>query len=148
MEALSTAKPKEFTMMSVLSSPSFLRAVVWFDAATGVLLAALHLALTDTLAQWLGLPSGLVSASGLALIAYALLAGVIASQRSTPRGLLWVLIAGNAAWAFASLALLLSSAVAPTVWGQAYLVVHVVSVGLLAELQWFGMRRLPSMAVA
>ena len=135
-------------MMSVLSSPSFLRAVVWFDAATGVLLAALHLALTDTLAQWLGLPAGLVSASGLALIAYALLAGVIASQRSTPRGLLWVLIAGNAAWAFASLALLLSSAVAPTVWGQAYLVVHVVSVGLLAELQWFGMRRLPSMAVA
>lgn len=134
--------------MSVLSSPSFLGAVVWFDAATGVLLAALHLALTDTLAGWLGLPAGLVSASGLALIPYAVLAMAIASQRNTPRGLLWLLIAGNAAWVFASLALLMSSAIAPTLWGQAYLVVHVVSVGVLAELQWFGVRRLPSMAVA
>jgi hypothetical protein len=134
--------------MSLLSSPSFLRAVVWFDAATGVLLAALHLALTDTLAGWLGLPAGLVSASGLALVAYAVLAMSIASQRNIPRGLLWLLIVGNAAWFFASLALLLSSAITPTVWGQAYLVVHVVSVGLLAELQWFGVRRLPSMAMA
>ncbi|MES2613180.1 MAG: hypothetical protein V4679_23210 [Pseudomonadota bacterium] len=134
--------------MSLLSSPSFLRAVVWFDAATGVLLAALHLALTDTLAGWLGLPAGLVSASGLALIGFALLAAVIAGQRQTPRGLLALLVAGNAAWALSSLGLLLSSAVAPTGWGQAYLAVHVVSVGLLAELQWFGMRRLPSMATA
>lgn len=55
---------------------------------------------------------------------------------------------GNAVWALASLALLLSSAIAPSGWGQAYLVMHVVSVGLLAELQWFGVRRLPSMAVA
>lgn len=133
--------------MSVLSSPSFLRAVVWFDAATGVLLAALHLALTGTLAEWFGLPVGLVSASGLALIAYAVLAMAIASQRNTPRGLLWLLIVGNAAWFLASLALLLSSAVAPTVWGQAYLVVHVVSVGILAELQWFGVRRLPTLAM-
>ncbi len=134
--------------MSVLSSPSFLRAVVWFDAATGVLLAALHLALTDTLAEWLGLPVGLVSASGLALIAYAVLAMAIASPRNTPRGLLWLLIAGNAAWALASLALLLSSAIAPSVWGQAYLVMHVLSVGLLAELQWFGVRRLATPAMA
>lgn len=58
------------------------------------------------------------------------------------------MIVGNAAWALASLALLLSSAIAPSVWGQAYLVVHVVSVGLLAELQWFGMRRLPLPAMA
>ncbi|EJE54945.1 hypothetical protein PMI14_00102, partial [Acidovorax sp. CF316] len=42
--------------MSYLSSPSFLRAVVWFDAATGVLLAALHLALTEPLSQWLPPP--------------------------------------------------------------------------------------------
>ncbi len=134
--------------MSLLSSPSFLRAVVWFDASTGVLLAALHLALTEPLAQWLGLPAGLVSASGIALIGYAVLAIAIASQRSTPRGLLWLLIVGNAAWVLGSLALLLSSAIAPTVWGQAYLVVHVLSVGMLAELQWFGVRRLPAAAMA
>ena len=129
--------------MSFLSSPSFLRAVVWFDAATGVLLGTLHLALTDALAQWFGLSAGLVQGSGVAL-----LAGGIASQRSLPRGLLGCLAVGNAAWALGSLALLLGSAVTPTIWGQAYLVVHVVSVGLLAEVQWFGMRRLPAMAAA
>ncbi len=134
--------------MSFLSSPSFLRAVVWFDAATGVLLAALHLALTETLAGWLGLPAGLVSASGLALIAYAVLAMVIASQRTLPHGLLWLLVLGNAAWVVGSVTLLLSSAVAPTVWGQAYLVVHVLSVGVLAELQWFGVRRLSAPTIA
>ncbi|MBB6559409.1 hypothetical protein HNP48_002076 [Acidovorax soli] len=134
--------------MSFLSSPSFLRAVVWFDAATGVLLGTLHLALTDTLSQWFGLSAGLVQGSGVALLAYALLAGGIASQRRLPRGLLGCLAAGNAAWALGSLALLLGSAVAPTVWGQTYLVVHVVSVGLLAEVQWFGMRRLPTLAAA
>ena len=134
--------------MSFLSSPSFLRAVVWFDAATGVLLGTLHLALTDTLSQWFGLSTGLVQGSGVALLAYALLAGGIASQRRLPRGLLGYLAVGNAAWALGSLALLLGSIVAPTLWGQAYLVVHVVSVGLLAEVQWFGMRRLPAMAAA
>lgn len=141
---------KESTMsfLSSLTSPSFLRAAVWFDAATGVLLAALHLALTEALAQWLGLPQGLLQASGLALIGYAVLAGAIASQRSMPRGLLACLAAGNAAWALGSLALLLVSPVVPTAWGQAYLVVHIVSVGLLAEVQWFGMRHLPPMAMA
>jgi hypothetical protein len=65
-----------------------------------------------------------------------------------PRGWLWVLIVGNFAWALASLGLLLGSAVAPTLLGQAYLLVHVVSVALLAELQWFGVRRLASWAAA
>ena len=48
----------------------------------------------------------------------------------------------------ASLALLLGNAVAPTFLGQAYLVVHVVSVAVIAELQWMGVRRLPAWAAA
>ena len=47
-----------------------------------------------------------------------------------------------------SLALLLGNAVAPTFLGQAYLVVHVVSVAVIAELQWMGVRRLPAWAAA
>ena len=33
-------------MFNLLSSPAFLRALVWFDASTGLLLGALHLLLT------------------------------------------------------------------------------------------------------
>ena len=65
-----------------------------------------------------------------------------------PRGWLWVLIVGNSAWALASLALLLGSTLTPTLLGQAYLLVHVVSVAMLAELQWMGVRRLPTWAAA
>jgi hypothetical protein len=135
-------------MFSLMSSPRFLRAVVWFDASTGILLGALHLLLTEPLAQWLGLPAGLLQVSGALLLGYAALATAIARSEPMPRGWLWVLIVGNFAWALASLGLLLGSAVAPTLLGQAYLLVHVVSVALLAELQWFGVRRLASWAAA
>jgi len=86
--------------------------------------------------------------SGVLLLGYAALATRIARARTMPRGGLWVLIAANFGWALASLVLLLGNAVAPTLLGQAYLVVHVVSVALIAELQWMGVRRLPAWAAA
>ncbi|WP_440113424.1 hypothetical protein [Acidovorax sp. BL-A-41-H1] len=133
---------------NLMSSPRFLRAVVWFDASTGVLLGALHLLLTAPLAEWLGLPAGLLQVTGVMLLGYAALAIAIARSEPMPRGWLWVLIAGNFAWAVASLALLLGSTHTPTLLGQAYLLVHVVSVALLAELQWWGVRRLRVWAAA
>ncbi|KRB42128.1 hypothetical protein [Acidovorax sp. Root70] len=135
-------------MFNLLSSPSFLRAVVWFDASTGLLLGALHLLLTASLAEWLGLSPGLLVASGVMLLGYGALAIGIARAPAMPRGGLWLLIVANFAWALASLALLLGSAVAPTLLGQAYLLVHVVSVAVLAELQWMGARRLPAWVAA
>lgn len=133
-------------MFNVMSSPRFLRAVVWFDASTGVVLGALHLLLTASLAEWLGLPTGLLQMTGAMLLGYATLAMAIARSDPMPRGWLWVLIVGNFAWALGSLALLLGSTLTPTLLGQAYLLVHVVSVAVLAELQWMGVRRLPTWA--
>ncbi len=135
-------------MFKLMSSPRFLRAVVWFDASTGVLLGALHLLLTAPLAEWLGLPAGLLQVTGAMLLGYAALAIAIARSASMPSGWLWVLIVGNGGWAVASLALLLGSTLTPTLLGQAYLLVHVVSVALLAELQWMGVRRLQSWVAA
>lgn len=135
-------------MLNLLSSSSTLRAVVWFDAFTGVLLGALHLLLTASLAEWLGLPQNLLTVSGVMLLGYAALAITLARAPSMPRGGLWVLIVGNFAWALASLGLLLGSTVTPTLLGQGYLLVHVVSVAMLAELQWMGVRRLPGLASA
>ena len=135
-------------MFNLMSSPRFLRAVVWFDASTGVLLGALHLLLTAPLAEWLGLPAGLLQVTGVMLLGYAALAIAIARSEPMPRGWLWVLIGGNLAWALASLVLLVGSTLTPTLLGQAYLLMHVVSVALLAELQWWGVRRLRVWAAA
>lgn len=135
-------------LKNLLSSPSTLRAVVWFDASTGILLGALHLLLTAPMATWLGLPPGLLVVTGVMLLGYAALAITIARARPMSRGLLWVLIIGNFAWALGSLGLLLGSSLSPTLLGQAYLAVHVVSVVLLAELQWMGVRRLPQLSIA
>ena len=133
-------------MSSLMFSPRFLRAVVWFDASTGVLLGTLHLLLTAPLAEWLGLPAGLLQVTGVLLLGSAALAVAIARAEPMPRGWLWVLIGGNFGWALASLVLLWGSALTPTLLGQAYLWVHVVSVARLAELQWMGARRLPAWA--
>lgn len=130
-------------MLNTLSSPAALRAVVWFDAATGVLLGTLHLSLAQPLADWWGLPRELVWASGWLLLGYAALAAAVGAAAATPRGPLWALIIGNLAWSGASLILLVGGVVQPTLLGQAYLLVHVVSVAVLAELQWLGARRLP-----
>lgn len=135
-------------LMNLLSSPSTLRAVVWFDASTGVLLGALHLLLTASLAEWLGLPASLLTVTGVMLLGYAALAITIARAPAMPRGLLWVLIVGNFAWALASLGLLLGSTVAPTALGQVYLWMHVLPTVVMAELQWMGARRLPRLAAA
>lgn len=128
-------------MFNLISSPRILRAVVGFDAFTGVLLGALHLLWTAPLVDWLGLSPDLLQMTGALLLGYAALAAAIAWSEPMPRGWLWALIVGNFAWALASLGLLLGSVGTPTPLGQAYLLVHVVSVALLAELQWMGVRR-------
>lgn len=132
----------------LMSSPRFVRAVVWFDASTAVLLGALHLLLTDRLADWLGLAPTLLQASGVVILGFAALAVAVASAPALPRMALALLAAGNFAWALGSLGLLLGSSLSPTGLGQAYLWVHVVSVALLAELQWMGVRGLRTGSVA
>ena len=131
-----------------LSSPRFLRSVVWLDAVTGLLLGALHLALTDLLAAWFGLPTALLQVSGLLLLGFAGLAITIARGRPLQRRLLWCLVGGNLLWAAASLALWAGPLLAPTLLGQGYLLVHAVAVAGLAELQWWGARRPAGMAAA
>ena len=89
-----------------------------------------------------------LQAAGLALLGYAALAILVARAPHMPKGLLWALVLGNWAWVAGCLVLLLGSGSQPTVWGQAYLLVHVVAVAALAELQWMGVRRLPGLAAA
>ena len=130
--------------MSVLSSPRFLPRVLLADSATGFLTGAMQLGFTDALAQWCNLPAALLQGTGWFLLAYGLAAAYVGTRKPVPRGLVWMFVAGNLAWALACVALLLGALVQPGPWGVAFVLLHVVTVSLMAELQWFGLSRAPA----
>jgi hypothetical protein len=93
------------------------------------------------LAPLLNLPEALLSETGLFLIAYTALVGWLGTRQAMPRALVVIVIAGNAAWAVASIALLFSGTVTPNLLGEAFVVIQAIVVGALGELQYVGLRR-------
>ena len=118
-----------------------LRRAIQADAIfSGV--SALLLALgAGELAPFLSLPEALLRETGLFLIAYAAVVGWLGTRRQMPKALVGIVIAGNAAWTAASIALLFSGAVTPNLLGEAFVAIQAIAVGLLAELQYIGLRR-------
>jgi hypothetical protein len=130
------------TPSSNLSPKStFLRRVLMLDAVATGATALLAVALASTLAGWLGLPAGLLRGAGLILIPFVALVAWTAARAQTPAGAVWTIIAMNGAWVIASVGLLLSGLVAPTLWGTAFVIAQAVVVGAFAELQIIGVRR-------
>jgi hypothetical protein len=93
------------------------------------------------LAPWLNLPEALLRETGLFLIAYTALVGWLGTRPSMPKPLVVIVIAGNAAWAVASIALLFSGAVTPNLLGEAFIAMQAIATGTLGELQYIGFRR-------
>ncbi|MCW5653210.1 hypothetical protein [Hydrogenophaga sp.] len=136
------------SLLAYLTSPAGLRRVLWADALSGTGSAALHLLFAGSLASLLGLPAGLLLASGAVLLVYVALAGSLALQVTPSRTALVLLALGNFAWVAACLALLFGGLVSPTPLGQAYIVVQAVAVLVLAELQWMALRRAGTRSLA
>ncbi len=135
-----TAKSSFFA--SWFASPQFLRHVLWLDAASGVATAALQCEFSNTLAAPLGLPASLLLWTGGLLAACVLGIVWIATRPAIPTTAVWLLIAVNALWVLGCLGLLVSSTVTPTLWGELFLIVQAVAVGVLAELEWIGVRKM------
>jgi hypothetical protein len=93
------------------------------------------------LAPLLNLPQPLLLETGLFLIAYTALVGWLGTRPSMPKALVAIVIAGNAAWALGSIALMFSGAVTPNLLGYAFIAVHAISTGVFAELQYIGLRK-------
>ena len=117
--------------MSIFASPRFLRQGLAADAASGAVTSLVHLLGAGALAPLLGLPQGLIVASGLALVLFVAGAAYLATCEPVPRSGVRLIVACNWAWVGGCLVLLATGA-ATTSLGHAYLVVQAV-VGLLVE---------------
>jgi hypothetical protein len=120
---------------------SFLRTALLADAAisgaTGFLLAIG----AGWLEPLLAVPVSLARWAGIALLPYAAFLFVLARSASLSRSAVLAVIAGNALWALASVALVVSEAIDPNALGTAFVVAQAVVVAGFAEAQLVGLRR-------
>jgi hypothetical protein len=119
----------------------FLRRALLADALFSGVSAVLLTLDAAALAPLLDLPQALLRETGLFLIAYTALVGWLGTRQAMPKVLVWIVIAGNTAWTIASIALLLSGAVTPNLPGEVFVAAQAIATGLLAELQYIGLRR-------
>jgi len=125
----------------MIQSSLFLRRALLADAIfSGVSAVGLTLG-AGAFASLFNLPEALLRETGLFLIAYTALVGWLGTRESVPKALVLIVIAGNAAWTLASIALLFSSAVTPNLLGEAFVAMQAIAVGALGELQYIGLRK-------
>jgi uncharacterized protein YjeT (DUF2065 family) len=118
-----------------------LRRAFLLDTIVSGMMALLLTVGAGELAPLLDLPEQLLRETGLFLIAYTALVGWLATRQSMPKLLVVIIIASNAVWTVASIALLFSDAVTPNGLGQIFIVAQAMVPGALAELQYIGLRR-------
>ena len=125
----------------MIQPSSFLRRAILADAIfSGISALALTFG-AGLLAPWLDLPEPLLRESGLFLIAYAALVGWLGTRQTMPKALVLIVVAGNAAWTLASIALLFSGWVNPNLLGEIAIAAQAIAVGAFAELQYIGLRK-------
>jgi hypothetical protein len=125
-----------------------LRRALIADAIFSGLSAVVMTLDAPALASFLNLPEALLRETGLFLIAYAALVGWLGTRLSPPKALVLIVVAGNAAWTIASIALLFSGAVSPNLTGEIVIVAQAIATGVFAELQYIGLRRSGSAVAA
>ena len=120
---------------------TFLRYALLADAiasgATGLLL----ITGADLLTGLLGLPMVLMREAGLLLVPYVAFVAFVGTREAMSRRAVQAIITLNVLWVAASIGLLVSGWVAPTLLGYAFVIAQVIVVGVFAELQIVGLRR-------
>jgi len=127
--------------MSIFASPKFLRRVLLADALSCAATGGLQLLAGAALSSWTNLPSPLLAGTGWFLVLYAGAVAWLASRKEVPQVFVWIIAAGNLAWAAGCAALWLGHWAAPSALGTAWLAAQAVTVVVLAELQIACVRR-------
>lgn len=120
---------------------SFLRRVLWIDAASCVLMGLGLILFASPLAVLLELPAQQINEAGILLLPCAAFVGYLAAKPVPPRAGVWVVIALNVLWSVESIALLFTAWVSPNSLGVSFIAGQALLVALLAELEYIGLRK-------
>jgi len=130
-----------------MSSSVFLRRALLVDAAASGLTGALMLAGAGMLTDLLGLPAALLRGAGLVLVPYVAFVAIVAARARISTAAVWAVIACNAVWTVASVALVIDGFVTPTALDTMFVIGQAVAVAALGVLQYVALRR-PQVALA
>jgi hypothetical protein len=134
--------------MTVSDTSTFLRRTLWLDAAVSGTTGVVMWLGAELLESWLAIPGAVFRLAGVSLLPFAALLVALAARPTVPTSAIAAVIVANALWVIASIALLVSGQVAPTMLGYAFVIVQAVAVLGFAELQWVGLRRIGGTSIA
>lgn len=126
--------------MPLTSSVNFMRLVLWADAISCLVCGLLQVSLTTVMSERLGLPASLLADTGIFLLFYGAAVLFLAMRIRAPNATVWLLIAGNMAWAVACIAFLLRGVAELTLFGKGYVVLQASAAAILAQLQYAALR--------
>ena len=120
---------------------TFLRRVLFADAATCAAAGLLMLFGAGLLEQGLGLPQELSRYAGVGLLPFAAFLVYLATRANLSQPVLWAVIVLNVLWAVDSILLLVSGWIEPTGFGYAFVIFQAFGVAMFACLEYFGLRK-------
>jgi len=127
--------------MNAIVPSRLLKTAFVLDAAGSGAIAALHLLLPAPLHDALGLPTSVLTGTGLFLAAYAAMLVVLARSGAVWSALVRFVIAGNLGWVAASVLLPVTGTLPATTPGAIYIALQAGAVLFFAVLQWRGLAR-------
>jgi hypothetical protein len=119
----------------------FLRYALLADASASGATGLLLIAGAGLLESFTNIPVALSREAGLVLIPYVAFVAYVGTRENIMRGAVWAIIAANAVWALASVALLVSGWIAPNMLGVIFIAAQAAVVAVFGELQLVGLRR-------
>ena len=133
--------------MQFFRTSTFLRRVLYADAATCVATGLLMTLGSGLFGQFAVLPTGLLRYAVVSLFPFAALLVFLATRDHLSPPAVWAVIVLNALWTVDSLLLLLTGWVAPTEVGYAFVIAQALGVAMFAGLEYFGLRKAAPAAV-
>ena len=123
-------------------SSTFLRRVLLADGAISGVAGLVMFAGAGALEGLLGVPSALLLYAGLSLFPWVAYVIFVATRDQLSRASVWSVIALNAVWVIGSVLLLIDGPVEPTTFGYAFILAQALTVAVLTDLEYVGLRRI------
>ena len=127
--------------MQTIRISTFLRNVLFADAATCTATGLLSIIFSETLGAFLQLPPALLFYAGASLLPFAAFLLFTATRLRTASIFVWAIILLNALWTLDSFLILLAGWVTPNTFGYGFVILQAIGVAVLAGLEFVGLKR-------